>query len=206
MYQEMCKLMLRMATLQGDFLSWEKSLEVKEWTLHSKARWVDLDGGLEGPCKERSKINVFPMNGEHYHIDCMRNCKKLGGRSPSVKTNKDWTNLLKEVKSLSPDPSKLPDDIWLSATEGDVGYKLRSDDKLGKLDHWPEGVEAEEGVWRDYYTGEQLGNYTKPWLTSVEDKDVGDTYNCISFNPAEKETRTWLEWQCYGFSNGCPCT
>ena len=52
MYQEMCKLMLRMATLQGDFLSWEKSLEVKEWTLHSKARLVGLVKkvwfGLEG--------------------------------------------------------------------------------------------------------------------------------------------------------------
>ena len=33
--------------LEGDFLSWEKSLE--QWTVHSKARWVDLDSGLEGP-------------------------------------------------------------------------------------------------------------------------------------------------------------
>ena len=27
---------------------------------------------------------------------------------------------------------------------------------LGKLDHWPQGVKAKEGVWRDYHTGEQL--------------------------------------------------
>ena len=32
--------------LEGDFLSWEKSLEEEQWTLHSKARWIDLDGGL----------------------------------------------------------------------------------------------------------------------------------------------------------------
>ena len=33
--------------LAGDFLSWEKSLEEEEWTLHSNARFVDLDGGLD---------------------------------------------------------------------------------------------------------------------------------------------------------------
>ena len=31
--------------LEGDFLSWEKSLEEEQWTLHSKAKWADLDGG-----------------------------------------------------------------------------------------------------------------------------------------------------------------
>ena len=62
--------------------------------------------------------------------------------------------------------SKLTPEIWLSATEGDIG------DELGKLDHWPEGVEAKEGVWRDYYTGEQLENYTKPWISSNGDEDM----------------------------------
>ena len=50
------------------------------------------------------------------------------------------------IKAISPDPSRLPKRIWLSATEGDIENELK------KLDHWPEGVEAEEGVWRDYYT------------------------------------------------------
>ena len=50
-----------------------------------------------------------------------------------------------------------------------------------KLDHWPEGVEAEEGVWRDYYTGEQLENYTKPWASSNTDEEVGENNNCIFF-------------------------
>ena len=141
--------------LEGDFLSWEKSVEEEQWTLHSKARWVDFDGGFEGPCRAEAKMNVFPMNEEHDHSMCMKHCEKLGGRSPSVKTERQWENLLKEVKAVSPDPSKLGKSgeanrgrIWLSATEGDLGLKL------GKLDHWPEGVVAEEGVWRDYYTGE----------------------------------------------------
>ena len=67
--------------LEGDFLSWEKSLEEEQWTLHSKARWVDLDGGLEGPCRAKAKMNVFPMNKLHYHSDCMKHCEKLGSRS-----------------------------------------------------------------------------------------------------------------------------
>ena len=68
--------------LPGDFLSWKKSLEEQLWTLHSKARWVDMDGGLEGPCMAKAKINVFPLEGSHYHSYCMDHCKKLGGQSP----------------------------------------------------------------------------------------------------------------------------
>ena len=67
-------------------------------------------------------------------------CKKLGGRSPSVKTKAEWENLWKEIKAVSPDPSKLSSMLWLSATEGDIKGKL------GKLNHWPEGVETDEGV------------------------------------------------------------
>ena len=143
--------------LQGDYLSWETSLEEEEWTLHSKARLVDLDGGLESPCLAKAKIIVFPMTERHSHIDCMDHCKKLGGRSPFVRTEGEWENLSREVKYVSPDPSRLPNWIWLSATEGDIGLKLSA------LTHWPKDVIAEEGVWRDYYTGEQLENYTKPW-------------------------------------------
>ena len=74
-----------------------------------------------------------------------------------MKTKAEWEDLWNEVKAISPDTTRLPKYVWLSATEGDIGHEL------GRLDHWPEGVEAKEGVWRDYYTGEQLENYTKPW-------------------------------------------
>ena len=105
--------------VEGDFLGWEKSAEEKQWTLHSKARWIYVDGGIEGPCSAEAKMNVFPMNDNHWHSECMRHCKKLGGRSPSVRTKTQWEYLLKEVKAVSPDPSKLPPRLWLSATEGD---------------------------------------------------------------------------------------
>ena len=137
-------------------------------------------------------MNVFPMNEVHYHSDCMKLCDKLGGRSPSVKTKQEWENLLEQLNAISPDPSALPARIWLSATEGDIGGELR------KLDHWQEDVEAEEGVWRDYYSGEQLENYTKPWMTSSGDKENGKAYNCIHFRHTLAETRAWYEWQCEG--------
>ena len=66
----------------------------------------------------------------------MNHRKKLGGRSTSVKTEKEWKNLRKEIETLSPNPSKLPKYIWLSATEGDIGGEL------GKPNQWPVGVEA----------------------------------------------------------------
>ena len=84
--------------LEGDFLSWEKSLEEEQWTLHSKARWLDLDGALEGPCTAKAKMNVFPMNEYHYQSDCMKHCEKLKGRSPSVKTKKEWENFIERNK------------------------------------------------------------------------------------------------------------
>ena len=190
--------------LEGDFLSWEKSLEEEQWTLHSKVRWVDMDGGLEGPCRAKAKMNLFPMNEGHHQNDCMKHCEKLGGRSPSVKTKEEWENLWKEMKAVSPDPSKLQDlkeseRTWLSATEGDIGQKL------GRLDHWPEGVEAEEGVWRDYYTGKQLENYTRPWRSSSKDKENGEAFNCIQFYTIFAETRTWVETRCNDDHIGCPC-
>ena len=67
----------------------------------------------------------------------MKHCEKLGVWSPSVETNTEWKNLLHEIIAVSPDCA------WLSLTEGDIG------DDLGKLNHWSEGVEAEESVWRD---------------------------------------------------------
>ena len=79
----------------------------------------------------------------------MEHCKKLGGRSASVRTEAEWRHLHDEAKEAI-----IPEDnrIWLSATEGDI------EQHLGEPDHWLEGIRAEEGVWRDYYTGDELGN------------------------------------------------
>ena len=174
------------------------------WSLHSKARWIDLDRGLESPCLAKPSINVFPMKEYHSHKFCMNHCKKLGGKSPSLSTKQNWKDLWQEIKAVSPDLSKLPYSNWLSITEG---YD-DNDDELKKLDHWPKEIQAMEGMWRDFYTGEQLENFTKPWKSNNRDEVVGDAYNCVSFSPnvKEAETKSWTEWQCKRAGLGCPCT
>ena len=196
--------------LGGDFLNWEKSFEENLWYLSSKARWVDLDGDLENPCAAKSTWNIFPANKSRSIFGCMDHCKKLGGLSPSVKTKKEWESFLEEMEALSPDPLRLPKNIWMSATEGiddewEVGDVWN---ELGEPSHWPEGVNATnatEGIWRDYYSGQPLENYTKPWQDG-HDRTVGDLYNCVFFKPKEPKDKSWHEWQCSRSSTGCPCS
>ena len=187
--------------LEGDFLSWEKSFEENLWNLSSQARWMDLDGGFDNPCTAKSSLNVFPMDETISQWDCMKHCKKLGGHPPSLKTQNEWEYFWGEMKALGPDPAELPI-MYLSATEG-VNPE-DDNDKLGEPSHWPEGVTATEGVWRDYSSGEILDNYTKPWRDG-HDRVMEDLYNCVFFYPKNKKEKSWLEWQCSSSDIGCPC-
>ena len=65
---------------------------------------------------------------------------------------------------------------------------------------------ASEGVWRDYYTGEELANFTKPWLDSNLDKSKEESFNCIIYDPIADITSSWEEWQCSDFDMACPCS
>ena len=96
-------------------------------------------------------MHVYSMTGYHEHSYCMQHCQKLGGRTPSVKSLHEWETFSEEIQQFQGDPIRLPVKLWLSATEGD------EDMKLSRLDHWPEGIEAEETVWRDFYTGDRVG-------------------------------------------------
>ena len=187
--------------VQGDFLSWDKSMEESLWTLYSKARVVELESGLEGPCMQESKMHIFPSMEPNWQQECMEHCTKLGGRSPPVRTHAEWRFLYEEVSVIIPDPTKQSFSIWLSATEGDI------EEHLGEPDHWPEGISAKEGVWRDYYTGEQLKNYSKPWASNHGDAERDAMFNCIYFIPLYTEMRSWVEWQCQNPGGGiyCPC-
>ena len=93
----------------------------------------------------------------------MRHCQKLGnGRSPPFGTPQQWLSMQSEIEatgSESDDTDDMLTHMWLSVTEGDLGGRL------ARLPHWPdtEFIEghgnvplvAEEGIWRDYYTGER---------------------------------------------------
>ena len=48
--------------------------------------------------------------------------------------------------------------LWLPMTQGHMVNR-----QLSSFDNWPQGLEVKEGIWRDYYTGDQLENFTKPW-------------------------------------------
>ena len=145
----------------GDIISWEEA----EWTLHSQAKVFEVEREWERACRRESKVQVFTADFE-WHQDCMQHCQKIAdGRSPPANTEKEWENLTREVDLITQDRSNLPW-MWLSATEGD------KDKTLARLGHWPytevvnnetKKLEAIETVWRGFYTGQRLDNWTKPY-------------------------------------------
>ena len=146
-------------------------------------------------------MHVYPMMDRHYQSHCMQHCEKLGGHSPPVRTFEEWKHFSEEVQHIKVEPLKFPRGIWLSATEGDKDFEL------SRLDHWPEGIEAVEGVWRDYYTGEELDNFAKPWESNTKGSDgEGPDSNCIYYYHNYLEVASWSEWQCWSDNMGCPCS
>ena len=118
---------------------------------------------------------------EQGHQDCMRHCQKISdGRSPPVTNKAEWESLTQEIELITEDRSDLPSNIthiWLSVTEGD------KNSKLARLDHWPETevfenktmkLEAVETIWRDFYTGTRLSNWTNFQVTYDIDHTTGD--------------------------------
>ena len=190
----------------GDLINWEEA----EWTLHSQAKVIEVDREWEGPCRMESQVQVFTA-GFKWHHECMHHCQKIsGGRSPPVTTKGEWENLTREIDLITQNRSNFPF-MWLSATEGDV------DQNLAKLGHWPETelvnnetlkLEAVETIWRDFYTGQRLDNWTKPYKSlELKDKLNGETYNCMySYNFNNQPwNKTWREWECSSFKMSCPC-
>ena len=99
--------------------------------------------------------------------------------------------------------------MWLSATEGDVGQNL------AKLGHWPETelvnnetkkLEAVETIWRDFYTGQRLDNWTKPYYYEQKDQMYGADENCILAYTGSPWEYSWDEWNCYSVARSCPCS
>ena len=64
--------------------------------------------------------------------------------------------LKNELKTVVPDFEDFI--FWLSVTQGKL-----VDNKLLSFDHWPKNLEVRVGVWRDYYTGERMEEYARPW-------------------------------------------
>ena len=196
----------------GDLVSWEEA----EWTLHSQAEIIKMAKSLEDPCRRESTVQVFAAHFER-NTDCMHHCPKIaGGRVPPVNTGDELESLFSEVQLIGHDRSFLAS-MWLSATEGD------KEGNLEILDHWNEAevIEAVETVWRDFYTGQQLENWTYPgqkWesnMRSGHDRLHGDTYNCMTgkgwkleWEKSGQEGSEWHESECHAdtSSPSCPCS
>ena len=187
----------------GDLVSWEEA----EWTLHSQAKVIEVDREWEGPCRREPQVQIFTAVFES-HEGCMHHCQKIsGGRSPPVTTRDEWENMTKEIDLIvQPYLGYSLPDIWLSATEGDKDWKI------AKLDHWNETelvnnetlkLEAAETIWRDFYTGQRLANWTKPYATPEKDTRFGDNLNCMM---ALTRFGFWDEGQCNYYDRSCPCS
>ena len=189
----------------GDLVSWEEA----EWTLYSQAKVIEVDREWKGPCRRESQVQVF-SNDMTFHQTCMEFCPKISnGRVPFVNTIEQWENLTREIDLITEDRSVLPM-MWLSATEGDINQKL------ARLGHWPntelvnnetKKLEAVETVWRDFYTGQRLGNWTKPYYREVSrDNRHGDTYNCMVAYTDVPWNKAWGEHYCARTRQSCPCS
>ena len=128
---------------KGDYLAWEDM----EWVLHGQARIGIIDH--EVTCKRKSYTNLFYARFQDWET-CMRHCKKLGSRVPSVSNFHDWLKLQKSLKEAK---------------------------VLNTMYFWlPISDRRKEGEWRDFYTGDVIQNYTHPWIRS--EPNGGNEQNC----------------------------
>ena len=182
---------------EGNILNWkdftsntsemEGQQKGASWTFHGKANNKTILQ-KNGPCESQSKVIVFTSEYTS-SFACMEHCQKLGVRSPSVRTQDELKRFQTELQAVIP-PETEEEPIWLSVTKG-------------RLVKTPEDVAVNEGVWRDYYSGEQLENFTKPWTNNA-------AHDCVTVYPSWWCSR---EFSCYEsttctdiFSPAwCPC-
>ena len=162
----------------GDILRWENSSEA--WVLNLKG--TATKERMFGPCQRESTVTIFAHpNAFPKPTDCMEHCKKLGSRSPPVRTLQEWQNLIIEVSLLATE-ADLRTDLWLPI----------------KMDSNTED-EQSSGVWRDYYTEEPLDNYTKPW------QDCKNKGPFVKVTLNENGSNVW-QWNSKGEAEaGCVC-
>ena len=187
----------------GDLVRWDTA----RWVLSGNGGVVEELSFDDRPCRRVSTMHIYHMEAMHTQDDCMKHCQKLWGRSPSVQTEKGWEMIMREVIDIAGNKSNIKTlpKIRLSATDGEEDWEV----PFSRLSHWNETetlgnetvkLEAKKGIWRDYYTGARLDNFTKPWMKQHE-KDSKNLWLDTS-QPLES---SWDQGKLFYFDLGCLC-
>ena len=111
-----------------------------------------------------------------------------------MRTLQEWETFTREVDAITLETSVFAY-FWMAAQEG-TKY-------MERLPHWPETTEAKETWWRDFYTGEKMEEFARPWFG--DDASFGDDYNCMFLATDRPWEQSWGEWKCVSYDMSCPC-
>ena len=153
---------------EGDYLAWGDMT----WILHGQARKESTE--KEEMCEEKPLVDLYYTQFPGMDT-CMHHCLNLGTRAPSVTTLKEWTKLQAFLKEKLFDRGLNTLQIWLPITDRET-----------------------EDVWKDFYTGEDVHNYTHPWIGSL----AGEAENCARLY----DGNNWADRECEISNYACMCS
>ena len=131
----------------GDYLAWRDM----EWILHGHATLETVK--MAETCAGEPWANLYFASFLEME-SCMHHCQKLGSRVPPVRNVTEWGTFQQFLITRLYDKVLDPPHVWLPITD----------------------IET-EAVWRDFYNGQTLENYTSlPWLQSAP--NGGRNQNC----------------------------
>ena len=155
---------------EGDYLAWGDM----EWILHGKAKTETTE--KEETCEKKPFVDLYhtPFPGMD---SCMHHCENLGTRVPSVATLDEWTSLQIFLKRKLYDKGLSTLQMWLPVEDRET-----------------------EGVWKDFYSGRAVQNFTQPWIGSKP--DGGREENCARLLNANE----WADKECEHQNFACMCS
>ena len=154
---------------EGDYLSWRDM----EWILHGQARIETME--RKEVCERDPLVDLFYTSFPGMD-SCMHHCQNLGSRVPSIATLEEWTKLQTFLKTNLYDKGLNTMEIWLPIEDRQT-----------------------EDVWKDFYTGEVVQNYTHPWAGSKP--NGGRSENCARL----VNEKQWNDRECENPFYACMC-
>ena len=155
---------------EGDYLAWGDM----EWILHGQARKETIE--KEETCKEKPLVDLYYTPFPGGMDSCMYHCENVGSRFPSLATFEDWIKLQTFLKKMLYDKGLNTLEIWLPIEDRET-----------------------EDVWRDFYTGDVVQNYSHPWIGSKP--NGGRAENCARL----MNENEWADRECENPKFACMC-